>query len=46
MPYKSEKQRRFIHAKADEGEGWAKKFAAHSDGKKKAVKKAKRKRVK
>lgn len=35
MPFKSDKQRRFIHAKADEGKKWAKKFirdAKKNDG--------------
>ena len=35
MPYKSEAQSRYIHMKANDGEGWAKKFvsdAQHGEG--------------
>lgn len=32
MPYASNRQSRFIHAKASEGVGWAKKFVADSHG--------------
>jgi len=38
MPYKSEAQSRFIHAKANEGMGWAKKFVRHSQHGKGSVK--------
>jgi hypothetical protein len=31
-PYQSQAQARYIHAKAGEGEKWAKKFVAHSEG--------------
>ena len=34
MPYRSEAQSRFIHAKAREGVGWAKQFVADSHGEK------------
>ena len=30
MPYESQAQSRFVHAKANEGEPWAKKFVADS----------------
>ena len=38
MPFASDKQRRYIYAKAGEGEPWAKKFVkdAHGEVKKKA----------
>lgn len=32
MPYRSKRQSRFIHAKAREGVGWAKRFVQHSHG--------------
>lgn len=32
MPYASEKQSRFIHAKAAEGVPWAKKFVSDAHG--------------
>lgn len=39
MPYKSEKQRRYVNMKAKEGAKWAKKFKSHSEGGKKKGKK-------
>jgi hypothetical protein len=44
MPYKSKKQAAFIHAAAERGDKWAKKFVAHSHGT--VVKKTKRRRGK
>lgn len=41
MPYRSKAQSAYIHAKANEGVGWAKKFVADSHGKK--VKRRRRK---
>jgi hypothetical protein len=32
MPYKSKKQAAFIHAEADRGTSWAKKFVADAHG--------------
>jgi len=43
MPYRSEKQRRYVYARANAGERWAQSFVAHSHGKKI---KRRRKRVK
>jgi hypothetical protein len=34
MPYRSQAQSRYIHMKANEGTGWAKKFVSHSHGQK------------
>lgn len=44
MPYASEKQARFIHAKAAEGEEWAKKFVRDADGVIAAVKRGRRRK--
>jgi hypothetical protein len=32
MPYKSKAQAAYVHARANAGEPWAKRFAAHSSG--------------
>lgn len=32
MPYESKKQAAYIHAQADKGKDWAKKFVKHSSG--------------
>jgi hypothetical protein len=45
VPYKSKKQRGFIHAAAEKGEKWAQKFVKDAD-KEKQPKVTKRKRVK
>lgn len=44
MPYESAKQSRYIHAKANEGVGWAKRFVKHSHGT--HVKKAMKRKMK
>ena len=41
MPYKSEKQRRYVNKEAAKGVKWAKKFKKHSDKKKVGKKKHK-----
>jgi hypothetical protein len=48
LPYKSQAQSNYIHAKASEGEPWAKKYVADSHGSKvpKKVKRKRRKKVK
>ena len=47
MPYKSEKQRKYIHAAAAKGKAWAQKFVKDSEAevpKRKRVKKAAKKK--
>jgi len=44
MPFESERQRRYIYAKAGEGVPWAKKFVADSHGEVKPKRKLKKRR--